>query len=113
MGKFSRLVAELRRRRVLHMTAFYIVGAWVLVQVASEALPAFNMPENAIRYVWIAVLVGFPIAVLFSWKYDLTSSGIRRTPAADESKEAVRRLTRTLPVMRSQIKCAGMTRSRS
>ncbi|MEJ2129375.1 MAG: hypothetical protein P8X81_11090 [Woeseiaceae bacterium] len=76
------------------MTALYIVAAWVLVQVASEALPAFNMPENAIRYVWIAVLVGFPIAVLFSWNYDLTASGIRRTPSVDEGVEAVRPLTR-------------------
>ena len=71
-----------------------IVAAWVLVQVASEALPAFNMPENAIRYVWVGALVGFPIAVVFSWKYDLTAAGIRRTPAADESVEAARPLTR-------------------
>ena len=84
MNILKGLVRELKRRRVFHMTALYIVAGWVLVQVASEILPAFNIPENAIRYVWIAVLVGFPIAVLFSWKYDLTAAGIRRTPAADE-----------------------------
>jgi TolB-like protein/tetratricopeptide (TPR) repeat protein len=77
------------------MTAIYIVAAWVLVQVASEALPAFNLPESAIRYVWIAVLVGFPVAVLFSWKYDLTTSGIRRTPAADENLETGHPLKRS------------------
>ena len=94
MGKPKDLFAELRRRRVFRMTAIYIVTAWVTVQVASEVLPAFNIPGVAIRYVWVAVLIGFPIAVLFSWKYDFTASGIRRTPAADQDTEAVSALTR-------------------
>jgi TolB-like protein/Tfp pilus assembly protein PilF len=76
------------------MTVIYIVAAWVAVQIASEAFPALNIPEGAIRYVWIAVLVGFPITVLFSWKYDLTASGIQRTPAAREDLETDRSLTR-------------------
>jgi TolB-like protein/Flp pilus assembly protein TadD len=76
------------------MTAIYIVMAWVAVQVASEAFPALNIPDVAIRYVWIAVLIGFPVAVLFSWKYDFTASGIRRTPAAHEDDTAVSPLTR-------------------
>jgi TolB-like protein/Tfp pilus assembly protein PilF len=76
------------------MTVIYIVAAWVAVQVASEVFPAFNIPEGAIRYVWVAALIGFPVAVLFSWKYDLTASGIRRTPAAHEDVTAVGSLTR-------------------
>ncbi len=84
MSKLQNLLKELRRRRVFRMTVIYIVVAWVAVQVASEAFPAFNIPEGAIRYVWVAVLIGFPITVLFSWKYDFTASGIQRTPAADE-----------------------------
>ena len=79
---------------MLRMTAIYIVASWVAVQVASEAFPAFNIPQAAIRYVWVAVLIGFPVAVLFSWKYDFTASGIRRTPAAPEDVAAVRSLTR-------------------
>lgn len=84
MGKLKLFWTELRRRRVFGMTAIYIVAAWVVVQVASEVFPAINIPEGAIRYVWIAVLVGLPIALLFSWKYDVTATGIRRTPAAHE-----------------------------
>ena len=84
MSKLTNLLSELRRRRVFRMTAIYVVAAWVLVQVASEAFPAFNIPEAAIRYVWIAVLIGFPVAVVFSWEYDVTAEGIQRTPAADE-----------------------------
>ncbi len=79
---------------MLRMTVIYILAAWVVVQVASEAFPAFNIPDGAIRYVWVAVLIGFPVAVLFSWKYDFTASGIRRTPAAHEDVEAARSLTR-------------------
>jgi len=85
---------ELRRRRVFRMAAIYIVAAWVVVQVASEAFPAFNIPEGAIRYVWVAALIGFPFAVLFSWKYDFTAAGIRRTPSAHEDVAASHSLTR-------------------
>lgn len=94
MGKLKNLLRELRHRRVFRMTAIYIVAAWVGVQVASEVFPAFNIPEGAIRYVWVAVLIGFPIAVFFSWKYDFTTSGIARTPAVDEDVAAVLSLTR-------------------
>jgi len=94
LSKLKDLTRELRRRRVFRMTAIYIVAGWVVVQVASEAFPAFNIPEGAIRYVWAAVLVGFPIAVLFSWKYDITAAGIRRTPAVGEDVAAIRSLTR-------------------
>ena len=94
MGMLKKFLTELRRRRVFRMTAIYIVMAWVAVQVASEAFPALNIPDVAIRYVWVAVLMGFPVAVLFSWKYDFTASGIRRTPAAHEDVAAVSSLTR-------------------
>ena len=83
MGKLKELPTELRRRRVFQMTAIYIVASWVVVQVASESFPAVNIPEGAIRYVWMAVLIGFPVAALFSWKYDVSAAGIRRTPNAD------------------------------
>jgi TolB-like protein/tetratricopeptide (TPR) repeat protein len=88
------LGGELKRRRVLPMTALYIVAGWVVVQVASEMLPAFNIPDNAIGYVWIAVLVGFPVAVVFSWRYDLTAAGIRRTPNAGENLKTGHRLAK-------------------
>ena len=94
MRKLKDLLRELRRRRVFRMTVIYIVAAWVAVQVASEAFPAFNIPEGAIRYVWVAALIGFPVAVLFSWKYDFTASGIRRTPAVHEDVTVVHSLTR-------------------
>lgn len=75
----SQFFAELRRRGVFGTTAIYVVAAWVLVQVASEVLPAFNIPEFAIRYVWIGVAAGFPLALIIGWMYDISSGGIYRT----------------------------------
>jgi TolB-like protein/Tfp pilus assembly protein PilF len=88
-------VKELRRRRVFRMTAWYILASWVLIQVASEALPALSLDERAIRYVWLTVLGGFPIAVIFSWRYDVTAQGIRRTATGIESSIEELRLGRT------------------
>jgi TolB-like protein/Flp pilus assembly protein TadD len=94
MWLFS-LVKELRRRRVFRMTAWYILASWVLIQVASEALPALSLDERIIRYVWLAALGGFPLAVIFSWRYDITAQGIRRTETGVESTPDELRLGRT------------------
>jgi TolB-like protein/Tfp pilus assembly protein PilF len=87
-------VKELRRRRVFRMTAWYILASWVLVQVASEVLPALDLDERTIRYVWLAVLGGFPLALIFSWRYDVTAQGIRRTATGVESTPDELRLGR-------------------
>ena len=77
------------------MTAFYIIGGWVAVQVTSEVLPALNIEENAIRYAWVAVLAGFPLALIFSWKYDVSAQGIHRTAKGTEATPDELRLGRT------------------
>ncbi len=75
---------ELRRRRVFRAAALYVVGAWVAVQVISLILPAFEIPDSALRYVWLVALLLFPLAVVFAWSYDLSAAGITRTaPASD------------------------------
>ena len=78
-----RLLRELRRRRVFRVAGIYVVAAWVAIQVVSEALPALDLPATAIRYVWIAAIAGFPLAIVFGWFFDLTPEGIRRTPDAE------------------------------
>jgi TolB-like protein len=83
----AHLVRELRRRGVFRGAAFYVVAAWVTLQVADLALPGLNLPESAIRYVWIGAFLGFPLAVFCSWRYEITRDGIVRTPPA--SGEAV------------------------
>ena len=70
---------ELRRRRVFRTAALYVVSAWIVLQVASVLFPALDVPAGAIRYVWIALTLGFPIALVFGWRYQLTPNGIVRT----------------------------------
>ena len=73
---------ELRRRRVLRLAGLYIVGSWVGVQVASLVFPAIDVGDEAIRYVWAIFLLGFPLALVFAWRYDITANGIVRTGSA-------------------------------
>ena len=84
MNWIGRLFDELRRRRVFRMTAVYIITSWVLLQVADLLFPALGIDETALRYVWMAIIAGFPLAVFFSWRYDIGMSGITRTPPADD-----------------------------
>lgn len=79
------LIQELQRRKVLRVGALYVVGAWVVLQVADLAFPGLGIPDGAIRYVWIGVLAGFPLALLFAWRYEITAQGILRTPASAEA----------------------------
>jgi len=76
------LFQELRRRRVFRTAALYVVAAWIVLQVADLAFPALNIPEQAIRFVWLAAILGFPVAILFGWRYQLTENGIVRTFSA-------------------------------
>ena len=73
------IVRELRRRRVFRTAALYVVAAWVLLQVADLAFPALDIADEAIRFVWAGVILGFPIAVIFGWRYQVTTHGIEKT----------------------------------
>jgi TolB-like protein len=73
----------MRRRRVFRTAGFYVVGAWALVQVIALAFQSFGIPDAALQYIWLAGIAGFPIALIFGWRYDITPQGIVRTPPAD------------------------------
>ncbi|MFQ5549582.1 MAG: hypothetical protein ACE5FV_14940 [Woeseia sp.] len=79
MSRPPRFLRELRRRKVFGTTALYIIAAWVILQVADLAFPGLGISEDAIRYVWIGAFLGFPLAVLFGWLYQITPKGIVRT----------------------------------
>lgn len=71
----------MRRRHIFRTGGIYIVGAWVLLQVSELAFQSFGMPDTALRYIWILAFAGFPLALIFGWRYDVTLEGIVRTPA--------------------------------
>jgi len=83
-----KLMHELRRRRVFGTVALYIVVAWVAIQAASLLFPGLDIPDRAIRYVWLAAITGFPVAVLFAWRFQITGEGIVRTPPAAAGEDA-------------------------
>jgi len=86
---------ELRRRKVFRLAAMYIVGAWVVLQVADLAFESWDVASSALRYVWLGAGLGFPIALIFGWRYDITTKGIIRTPPTDTGKQIDLSLHRT------------------
>jgi TolB-like protein/Flp pilus assembly protein TadD len=70
--------AELRRRNVIRMAGLYLVGAWLLIQVASTVLPTFDVPSWALRGLIITLALGFIPALIFSWVFELTPQGLKR-----------------------------------
>jgi TolB-like protein len=85
VSRFSprEIFRELRRRRLFNTVALYVVGAWVALQVTELALPGLNIPDFAIRHVWIGTFLLFPLVLIFGWRYDLSGEGIKRTPPAE------------------------------
>src|SRR5207245_10265410 len=72
--------AELQRRKVYRVAAAYIVGAGFLIQMASATFPAWELPNWSLRLVIVFLLIGFPIALILAWAYDITAQGIQITP---------------------------------
>jgi TolB-like protein/Tfp pilus assembly protein PilF len=71
---------ELQRRKVYRVAAAYIVAAGFLIQIASAAFPAWELPNWTLRLVIVLLLIGFPIALILAWAYDITPQGIQGTP---------------------------------
>jgi TolB-like protein len=79
----TNFLTELKRRNVYRAAVAYGVVAWFLTQLTTQVLPLFEIPNSAMRFVVIALAVGFPIAMLLSWLYELTPEGIVRTEDLD------------------------------
>ena len=71
------LLSELKRRNVFRVGLFYIVSAWLVIQVAETVLPLFDVPDGALRAVVVILTLGFPLAVIFAWIFELTPDGIK------------------------------------
>lgn len=66
--------------------AYYVVGAWLLLQAADVLFPAWDIPESGIRYVLYAAILGLPVALLFAWFYDIGPAGIQRTASVADGE---------------------------
>jgi TolB-like protein len=94
----TKFLTELKRRNVYRAAVAYGVVAWFLTQLTTQVLPLFEIPNSAMRFVVIALVVGFPIAMLLSWIYELTPEGVVRTEDLDpvEARSVQRRSGRLL-----------------
>ena len=82
--------AELKRRNVYKVAVAYAIVGWLLVQVATQVFPFFEIPNWAVRLVVLAIVIGFPIALVIAWAFELTPEGLKRTEDVDLAAAAQR-----------------------
>src|SRR5881397_2109105 len=78
----SNFFEELQRRKVYRVAAAYIIAAGFIIQIGSAVFPAWELPNWTLRLVVVLLLMGFPIALILAWAYDVTPQGIRITPGS-------------------------------
>src|SRR5882672_2612423 len=103
MSEKPSFFAELKRRNVIRMVGLYLVGAWLLTQVASTVLPMFGAPEWLPRTIVVLLAIGFVPAVIFSWVFELTPQGLKReddvAPEQSITPQTGRRMDRMIIVV--------------
>ncbi len=88
--------AELKRRNVYKVAVAYAVVAWLLIQAASIFLPAFDAPAWVMKIFIIVIIFGFPVALIFSWAFEITPEGIKLESEIEPSKSIKRRTGRKI-----------------
>src|SRR2546429_9887348 len=79
------LFGELKRRNVYKVAVAYAIVGWLLVQVATQVFPFLEIPNWVVRLVIALVMIGFPIALIIAWAFELTPEGIKRAEDVDLS----------------------------
>ena len=77
--KIDNFFAELKRCNVYKVAIAYVVVGWLLIQVATQVFPFFEIPNWAVRLVVLAIVIGFPVALIIAWVFELTPEGLKRT----------------------------------
>src|SRR5438046_9560500 len=93
--------AELKRRNVYKVAVAYAVVSWLLIQVATQVFPFFEIPNWAVQIVVVGPVIGFPIPLVLSWAFELTSEGIKRENEVDRkvARKTGRKLTAVVVVV--------------
>ncbi len=91
--------AELKRRNVYKVAVAYAVIAWLLIQAASILFPTFEAPSWVMKVFVVAVVAGFPIALILAWAFELTPEGIKRTEDVEPTESITRRSGRKLTIL--------------
>src|SRR2546423_2719538 len=88
--------SELKRRNVYKVAIAYAVVAWLLIQIATQVFPFFEVPNWAVRLVVLLLIIGFPIALILAWAFELTPEGIKRTDVVSPEQSNRARTGKTL-----------------
>src|SRR5438128_3498644 len=94
--KIDAFFAELKRRNVYKVAVAYAVVAWLLIQAASIFFPAFDAPPWVMKVFLIVLILGFPVALIFSWAFEITAEGIKLESEIEPSKSIKRRTGRKI-----------------
>jgi len=94
--KVQRFFAELKRRNVYRVAVAYVVAAWVLIQVSSIVFSTFSAPEWLLQAIVSLLALGFPVALVLSWAFEITPEGVKRTEDVALSKSIRTRTGRKL-----------------
>ncbi len=86
-NKFSRFWQELKRRKTNRVVVVYAATAFVILQLVSILAPALLLPDWTITFIIILLAIGFPITIIFSWFFDITTGGIEKTKPLSEKKK--------------------------
>lgn len=89
-------VSELRRRNVIRAAAFYAASAWLVVQIATQVFPFFDVPAWTVRWIVVAAVLGFPFLIAFSWFYEITPQGLKRESEVERDVSITRQTGRKL-----------------
>ncbi len=80
------LVSELRRRNVIRVAIAYGVAAWLLIEITATTFPILKLPNWSVTLVTVLVLIGFPLALIFAWAFELTAEGLKKEKDVDRSE---------------------------
>ena len=91
--------AELKRRNVYKVAIAYAVVAWLLIQIATQIFPFFEIPNWGVRLVVLIIVIGFPIALILAWAFELTPEGIKRAEDVAPNESITHKTGRKLTAM--------------
>jgi TolB-like protein/Tfp pilus assembly protein PilF len=90
-GNLGKFFSELKRRNVYKVAVAYAIAGWALAQGIAQVFPVFGVPNWIVQLIVLLIVIGFPIALVLAWAFELTPEGIKRTETADAMPETTRR----------------------
>ncbi|MEP1141486.1 MAG: adenylyl cyclase, partial [Balneola sp.] len=79
----SNLIQELKRRNVFKVATAYAIAGWLIIQISDTVFPRLGLPDWTITFVIALACIGFPLALIFAWAFELTPEGIKKSQEVD------------------------------